>query len=442
MKKIVEKLSVKSIIGKMSVKSMARLTLVLLGIILLQVTPVKALDLTNSVVNKKGICSWYYASSNAEQRDVSVLKKTGATWFYNWGDTREAAIEGQANGMEYVPMVWGAGSVSQTEIANLIEGKEAGLYKNLLTFNEPDLSSQANMTVDEAINLWPQLMETGLRLGSPAGAAAESVWVEEFMVKAKELGYRVDFLTLHIYQDFTHPGSVESLRQALERLYNKYQIPIWITEIGAINVEPLWGGYKLYGPLTHEASVTYIKEVGEMLESLDYVERYAWFVDYSSDITGTAYTRLLDIATGELTVEGQAYLAIKPVEEAETTAQMTTTAPQITTKPDVETLQTTSNIKKPARAKLKSVKKYKKRRIKVRIKKVKGRTGYRVQISTSRKFKKKSTKNYYIKKETLTSKMLKKNTKYYVRVKAYKVVNGNKVYSNKWSKIKKVRTSK
>ena len=61
-------------------------------------------------------------------------------------------------------------------------------------------------------------METGLRLGSPAGAAAESIWVEEFMTKAKELGYRVDFLTLHIYQDFTHPGSVESLRQALERL--------------------------------------------------------------------------------------------------------------------------------------------------------------------------------------------------------------------------------
>ena len=56
--------------------------------------------------------------------------------------------------MEYVPMVWGAGSVNETEIANLIEGKEAGLYKNLLTFNEPDLSSQANMTVDEAIALY------------------------------------------------------------------------------------------------------------------------------------------------------------------------------------------------------------------------------------------------------------------------------------------------
>ena len=82
-----------------------------------------------------------------------------------------------------------------------------------------------------------------------------------------------------------------------------------------------------------------------MLESLDYVERYAWFVDYSSDITGTAYTRLLDIATGEL-IEGQAYLAIKPVEEAETTAQMTITAPQTTAKPEMEELQTTSNIKK------------------------------------------------------------------------------------------------
>lgn len=423
-------------------KKIIRLAVALCSIMLLYITPVMAFDLTNPIVNKKGVCSWYYASSNIDQRDVGMLKKTGATWFYNWGDIKEVAIEGQANGMEYVPMVWGAGSVNETEIAKLMQGKEAGLYKSLLTFNEPDLSSQSDMTVDEAITLWPQLMETGLRLGSPAGASAESVWVEEFMAKTKQKGYRVDFLTVHIYQDFTHPGSVESLRQALERLYNKYHIPIWITEIGAINVEPLWGGYKLYGPLTHETAVAYIKQVGEMLESLDYVERYAWFVDYSSDIAGTAYTRLFDITTGKLTVEGQAYLSIKSVKEAESTDRETAVVPQLTTQPDVKNSQTENAVKRPARVKINSVKKYKKRKIKVSIKMIKGCTGYRVQISHGRRFKDNTTQNYYIKNKILISKKLKKNTKYYVRVKAYREEAGIKLYSRKWSRVKKIRTAK
>ena len=46
----------------------------------------------------------------------------------------------------------------------------------LLGFNEPDLAEQANMTVEKALELWPRLEATGMRLGSPAvacGAADE-----------------------------------------------------------------------------------------------------------------------------------------------------------------------------------------------------------------------------------------------------------------------------
>lgn len=41
------------------------------------------------------------------------------------------------------------------------------------------------MTVEETVRLWPKLVETGLRLGAPAHADTNSLWVESFMAKTK-----------------------------------------------------------------------------------------------------------------------------------------------------------------------------------------------------------------------------------------------------------------
>ena len=62
-----------------------------------------------------------------------------------------------------------------------------------------------------------------------------------------------------------------------------------------------------------------------------------------------------------------------------------------------------------------------------------GVKGYQVMISTSKKFKKAKVKNY--KKAKFTIKKLKANKKYFIRVRAYKVVNGE-VYYGKWSNRK------
>ena len=63
----------------------------------------------------------------------------------------------------------------------------------------------------------------------------------------------------------------------------------------------------------------------------------------------------------------------------------------------------------------------------------KGVNGYQIKISKSKKFKKAKTKKY--KKAKFTIKKLKANKKYYIRVRAYKVVNGI-TYYGKWSKRK------
>ena len=67
-------------------------------------------------------------------------------------------------------------------------------------------------------------------------------------------------------------------------------------------------------------------------------------------------------------------------------------------------------------------------------------TGYQVQYSTNSKFKS-GNKTVKIKKNKTTSstvKKLKAKKKYYVRIRTYRVVNGNKIYSS-WSKPKNIK---
>lgn len=87
-------------------------------------------------------------------------------------------------------MIWGAASVDRAE---LDRARQAG--STLLGFNEPDFDSQANMSVEQALDLWPQLQATGLRLGSPApavDAAEPGGWLDRFLSGARDRGYRVD----------------------------------------------------------------------------------------------------------------------------------------------------------------------------------------------------------------------------------------------------------
>ncbi|MFR4319175.1 MAG: hypothetical protein ACLT2Z_07280 [Eubacterium sp.] len=59
-----------------------------------------------------------------------------------------------------------------------------------------------------------------------------------------------------------------------------------------------------------------------------------------------------------------------------------------------------------------------------------------MQYATKSSFKGKKIKNTT--KRTITFKKLKSKKKYYFRVKAYKLNGKKKLYSKKWSKVKKI----
>ncbi|MCR5201739.1 MAG: fibronectin type III domain-containing protein, partial [Lachnospiraceae bacterium] len=99
----------------------------------------------------------------------------------------------------------------------------------------------------------------------------------------------------------------------------------------------------------------------------------------------------------------------------------------------------TSTAVKPARVKIKSAKNNAKKTVLVKWKKVSTAKGYQLQYSLKKTFKKKTNKRTTALK--LKVKKLKKKKTYFFRVRAYKVVDGKKVYGA-WSKVKSVKIKK
>ena len=82
-----------------------------------------------------------------------------------------------------------------------------------------------------------------------------------------------------------------------------------------------------------------------------------------------------------------------------------------------------------------------KKSFKATWKKVNGIDGYELQYSTDKQFKSKKvtkTKTISASKKSITVKKLKSGKKYYIRIRAYKKVDGKKEYSE-WSKVKSVK---
>lgn len=99
----------------------------------------------------------------------------------------------------------------------------------------------------------------------------------------------------------------------------------------------------------------------------------------------------------------------------------------------------TSSSYTPAKVQSVTLKNVKARKMKVTFKKVGNTTGYQIKYSTSKKFTK--AKTVKTTKTSYTIKKLKKGKTYYVKVRAYRTVNG-KTYYGSYSSVKKIKIKK
>lgn len=251
---------------------------------------------------KKGACyTLRDPSKNGDYlTNMPKVEALNVGWNYSWGT---GIAPNQSDDIEFVPMTWGSFNADNLT-ANLQPKFEAGLYKRILAFNEPDGEKQANMTVDKAIALWPTLESFRVPLGSPAIVNAETgEWLEEFMKQVDEKSYRVDYICVHNYGG----GSVSAFQKKMTNIYEKYKRPLLITEFAVAD----WTAKSPEENKHSKAKVLkFMQGVLPWIEEQSFIYAYSWFPFGQQSAAGTS-SALFD-GEGNLTELGQYYAQFKP----------------------------------------------------------------------------------------------------------------------------------
>lgn len=204
------------------------------------------------------------SNGGSDALSFQQIKGLNADWYYTWQSTRTYT------GKPFVPMIKDARRLLENDALGYVN-RELPQTKtsNLLGFNEPDHPLQANMSVDEAVRLWPLLQTTGLRLGSPATVSSTARWLEQFMLRANRENLRVDFMTMHCY---AWPNS-ESFLRKVSALHEKYQRPVWVTEYAVADWRATSTRRNAYSRKQVE---TFMRETVVGMRAMPFVERFAW----------------------------------------------------------------------------------------------------------------------------------------------------------------------
>lgn len=240
-------------------------------------------------VGKKGLC--LSAKMRTPQMVSGFLERVGAHWIYNWNIEPPEILP---DGVAFSPMIYKVGANLAEQFAKV----KSGGHRELLGFNEPDAKSQGNTSVEAALDAWPLLEATGLRLGSPATVHPDNDWMVSFMEGVERRGLKVDFICMHSYGG---PG-VESLIRKIEKVHALFKRPIWITEFAVADWKAKTADENRHKP---ERVAGFVTELLPQLEAMDIVERYAWF---TGGISGAPLSSSqLFHPDGSLTVVGEAY---------------------------------------------------------------------------------------------------------------------------------------
>jgi hypothetical protein len=254
-------------------------------------------DLQNSISFIR-VSPWFPVGKKGSLGNVkwSTHDNYNTTWYYDWG----LGLTNKSSEAQFVPMAWSTGD-NWTSIEKMEEVGKNMFRNHIMAFNEPDNSGQSNLTVEQALNTYPKLLASGLRIGAPGvenvqynvtkDSFNDVAWIQQFMDSCVVRGYRVDFIPAHDYVRRSKSNFIERFKG----LHDRYNLPIWVTEYNYGN--PNMGSENL--PV--EQGYTNIKGLTEALEEADFVERYNWynFFGATSGIGG--------ITDGELNITGQFY---------------------------------------------------------------------------------------------------------------------------------------
>lgn len=152
-----------------------------------------------------------------------------------------------------------------------------GSSPHILGQNEPDNTGDPREVVtkvEDLLAIWPELMATGKRLGSPAMAGNLNM-LYQFLDSIDARGWRCDFVAVHSYW-YSDWGSWQ---WNFNNIHNRTGRPIWITEM---NYGANWTGWPAGDDRSGSAANLEIQRrhmvpILDGLESMPFIERYAYY---------------------------------------------------------------------------------------------------------------------------------------------------------------------
>ena len=201
---------------------------------------------------------------------ATLLSNTGAvSWAYNWG---MAEIITLPLGVEFVPMLGRAdfgGWDTSVEHARV----RGSAY--ILGFNEPDMTSQANLSPSVAAGYYMKYItpyQRDFKLISPAVTSSTSAgmglqWLDSFMTACALCG--ISGIAVHWYGD-----SADDFKSFVEEAISFAKAhelsEVWVTEF-ALNID-------ISGVTDQASSATFIQDVTSWLDKQTFVARYSYFM--------------------------------------------------------------------------------------------------------------------------------------------------------------------
>jgi hypothetical protein len=200
----------------------------------------------------------------------AAIDKGTISWLLNWEMWRP---KGLPNNITYVPQCRTANEAHQ--IRDYLKRYENDKQvQGFLGFNEPDIDSQANMSVNQAAELWKSHVlpfkkrYPTLKVGSPAVSNGPNglPWLKRFISYLGGIQQAgVDYLAIHYYSP-----DVEHFKRYVDEVHGTFGLPVWVTEFACTRWDPL-------NPCSEEEVCSFMNEAISFLENADFVERYAWF---------------------------------------------------------------------------------------------------------------------------------------------------------------------
>lgn len=125
------------------------------------------------------------------------------SWAYNWG----SSSSGLSSSFKYIPLLWGTSSDFTSDWSDAASSAISSGSEYLFSFNEPDLSSQANLSPEDAATAYMTYMmpfADQAKLCAPAvtngGGAMGLTWLSEFMTACSDC--QIDCVSIHWYDSY------------------------------------------------------------------------------------------------------------------------------------------------------------------------------------------------------------------------------------------------